>query len=209
VLVQYDQLAEQLRRDGVLSGGKQLTRKQIFNLLWTKRRGTAKEYQQALADHYKFYGKKYVVVPEPQDLAGRWSGGDLRVRSTAFGLNSGCGPEGEKQLKSLENAPMPLSIDMKPNDDGTGLMQLNLSPPRQADATLAEQMSKQRIPPIPYRYQDGKIVGEIEQQGAKFKVTGEFVRSGDGWTFKGDWQISSMNEGKTVALLKGDLTGAK
>lgn len=209
VLTQYDRLAEKLRRDGVLGPNKNISRTEIFNLLWHKYRGTPRQFHDAMAKQYATYGKKYVTVPTSDDLRGKWGGGNFTVKSTSFAANSGCSPEMQQEFEKLRNMPMPLGIDMQTNADGSGLMSLGVTTPNTMDKGLASKIATQKIPAVPFQYRDGKIVGELKQQNGTFKVDGELVRTDNGWALKGTWQMSMANEGRTVMLLKGDLSAAK
>ncbi len=150
-------------------------------------------------------------APSARELSGRWGGGNFTIQSSAFdqGSDTGCDIDFQKEFKKLENKPMPLAIDMRMNPDGTGAMQLHVTPPASLRGDIAHSAKQQQQPTIPVRYENGRIVGEINDKGTTVKIEGEIVKTDSGWTLQGGWEMNMANQGRTVAVLKGSLSGSK
>jgi hypothetical protein len=205
ILTEFDRLADKLKRDGVLNSEKNRARDEIYKLLQQKYTKTPQEFQKALklqyANYKKDYDKLYAPAPTPQELAGKWNGGRVTVRAANFGKNSGCTPEMQEQLGILRGREMPLDLNVQTDANGNGSLMLGFTLPG------GEQPMSQRVP---FQFKDGKIQGEVAQAGGSvFKVNGELVRTDSGWALNGSWQMSGAVEGKTVMLIKGDLSASK
>lgn len=205
ILTEFDRLADKLKRDGVLNSEKNRARDEIYKLLQQKYTNTPKEFQKALklqyANYKKDYDKLYSPAPTPQELAGKWNSGRVTVRAANFAANSGCTPEMQEQLGILRGREMPLGLDVETDAKGNGSLMLGFTLPG------GEQPMSQRVP---FQFKDGKIQGEVAQAGGSvFKVNGELVRTDSGWALNGSWQMSGAVEGKTVMLIKGDLSASK
>ncbi|MEX0614260.1 MAG: hypothetical protein WD229_19220 [Pirellulales bacterium] len=151
--------------------------------------------------------------PAPSDLTGRWGGGSFIIQSTTFDANSaksaGCDESVLKAVKALEGAPMPLAIDLRLGPDGTGTMVLDITPPGSMNSKTTKGAVKQKPKPIPVRYENGKISGEITQNNTTTKIKGDIIATQSGWNFKGDWESAMTDKGRTVARFKGSLSGSK
>jgi hypothetical protein len=208
ILTEFDRLAVQLQYDGVLNSEKNRARDEIFKLVQQKYTETPQEFQKALkrqyANYKADYDKLYAPAPTSQELAGKWNGGRITVRSANFTAKSGCTPEMQAQLDGLRGRAMPLDLDVQTDANGNGSLSLGFGPGASA---LTGQEGPQRVP---FQFKDGKIQGEVSQSGGRvFKVNGELVRTDSGWELKGSWQMSAAIEGSTVMLIKGDLSASK
>jgi hypothetical protein len=151
--------------------------------------------------------------PTTSELTGRWGGGHFKIQSANFAAKSGdsdgCDEGVQKMVKRMEGMPMPLAMDLRFNPDGTGTMVLDITPPTSKNTNAAGGAEKQKPKPIPIRYENGKVFGEITQNGATTKIRGEIIATDSGWAFKGDWESTMTEKGRTIANLKGSLSGSK
>lgn len=147
----------------------------------------------------------------PEKLTGKWVGVltitdfaqeivDLAQKGDSedfANLNQGCA----QTLVALKDQPLPMTVDIKANPDGTGTMVIDVDIPGTDNQKDESEPSK----PIPFKYANNKITIDQTNEGSQLYMEASVSDSGDVLILDGTFKVTT--EGKL--FMEGTWNGKK